>query len=87
VESVGLEVELLMVLYMDNQAMVDLANGWSIAGQTCHMDTPVWFIHELKEQGVLKIEWIRGKENEVDMFTKNLPCKLFEKHLSNYCTG
>jgi hypothetical protein len=32
-ESVSLEVELPMVLYMDNQAAVDLANGWSIAGR------------------------------------------------------
>lgn len=52
VESVGLEVELPMVLYMDNQAAVDLANGWSVAGRTRHMDTPIWFIRELKEQGV-----------------------------------
>jgi hypothetical protein len=56
VKSVRLEVELLMVLYMDNQAAVDLANGWSsIAGRMHHMDTSLWFIRELKEQGVLKI--------------------------------
>jgi hypothetical protein len=87
VESIGLEVELPMVLYMDNQAAVDLANGWSIAGRTRHMETPIWFIRELKEQGVLKIEWISGDTNESDMFTKNLPFNLFEKHMKNFCTG
>ena len=87
VESVGLAIELPMVLYMDNQAAVDLANGWSISGRTHHMDTPIWFIRELNEQGILKIEWISGEKNESDIFTKNLPHKLFEKHMRNYCTG
>jgi Reverse transcriptase (RNA-dependent DNA polymerase). len=87
VESVGIKVKLPMVLFMDNQAAVDLANGWSIAGRTRHMDTPTWFIRELKEQGILRIEWIAGETKEADMYTKNLPGKLFEKHMRKFCTG
>ena len=34
----------------------------------------------LKEQSIFIVRWIAGAENEVDLFTKNVPRKLFEKH-------
>ena len=32
--SLGLKVELSMLLEMDNKGAVDLANNWSVGGQT-----------------------------------------------------
>ena len=84
-ESMGLEVELPMVLRLDNKGAVDLANGWSIAGRTRHIDTRQWFLRELKAEGILKIEWIKGEENPADLFTKNLPGKDYERHAKTFC--
>ena len=83
-ESLGLQVELPMVLYMDNKGGVDIFNSWSIAGNTRAISVRFAFIRELKEAGVLKIEWIEGKKNSADLFTKNLSGPDYEKHVSEY---
>jgi hypothetical protein len=55
-ESLGLKVKLLMVLEMDNQGAVYLANNWSIRGRTRHTDVRWVFLQELKEAGMLVIK-------------------------------
>ena len=54
-ESLELEVELPMVLEMDNSGAVDIANSWSVGGRMCHVDVRNYFLHELKDQGLLAI--------------------------------
>jgi len=36
--SLGLLVELPMILEIDNKGAVDMANNWSVGGRTKHMD-------------------------------------------------
>ena len=57
-KSLELEVKLPMVLEMDNKGAVDLANNWSMGGRTRHMDVYNYFLHELKEQGLLIIKHV-----------------------------
>eukprot|EP00957_Ditylum_brightwellii_P136724 10426340-Ditylum_brightwellii.AAC.2 len=59
-ESMGLKVELPMVIYIDNSGAVDLANNWCTGGRTRHMETRMFFLRDLKESGVLEIKWLRG---------------------------
>jgi hypothetical protein len=61
-----------MVLEMDNQEEVYLANNWSFGGRTRHIDAQSVFLRELKGAGVLVIQLIAGAANEADIFTKNL---------------
>ena len=49
VESVGLQVELPMILEVDNQGAVDLANNWSAGRRTRHVDVQQNFLRELKK--------------------------------------
>jgi hypothetical protein len=70
-KSLGLWVRLPMVLEMDNQGAVYLANNWGIRGRTRHIDVRSVFLRELKEACVLVIKWIAGAVNEADIFTKN----------------
>jgi hypothetical protein len=83
-ESLGLQVQLPMVLEIDNKGTVDLINNWSVGGRTRHVETRQLFLRGLKEQGIFIVRWIAGAENEVDLFTKNLPSKLFGKHRVKY---
>ncbi len=46
-ESMGLKVKLPMILEMDNKKAVDLANNWSVGGQTRHVDVRQCFLREL----------------------------------------
>ena len=77
----GLKVKLPMLLEMDNKGAVDLANNWSVSGQTRHVDVRQCFLRELKikESKIMDIRWVKGSENDADMFTKNLDGPAFEK--------
>ena len=44
-----------------------------------------YFLCELKEQGIIRTEWLSGKENSSDLFTKNLAGLTFEQHSQVYC--
>ena len=79
--SMGLQVELPMVLEMDNKGAVDLANNWSVGGRTRHVDVRNYFLRELKDEGVLSIKHVSGEDNEADIFTKNTSGPVFEKHI------
>ncbi len=78
-ESMGLKVKLPMLLKMDNTGAVDLANNWSVGGGTRHVDVQQFFLRELKETKIMDICWIKGSENDTDVFTKNLDGPAFEK--------
>ena len=84
-ESVGLKVELPMRLMVDNKGAVDLANNWSISGRTRHMEVRQYFLRDLKDEGLIIAEWISGDEMSSDLFTKNLPGSVFNKHTKVFC--
>jgi hypothetical protein len=85
-ESLNLKAKLPMVIEIDNKGAVDLINGWSTAGGTKHIDVRLMYLRELKEQGIIRIEWIPTDENESDIFTKNVDISTFEKHRQQFCS-
>ena len=84
-EGMELKVQQPMYLNCDNKAVVDIANGWSVGGRTRHVQCRQYFLRQLKENNVLKLKWIPGTENCADLFTKNLPGPLFNKHIKKFC--
>jgi hypothetical protein len=87
-ESLGLMVKLPMVLEMDSQGAVYLANKWSVGGRTRHIDVQsVFLVRELKEARVLVIKWIAGAVNEADIFTKNLDGPAFQQYTRVFTGG
>lgn len=78
VTSLGLTVELPMILYVDNKGAVDLANNWSVGGRTRHMDVKQNYLRELKEAGFLIVKWKSGDELTPDIGTKNTQGAIFE---------
>jgi hypothetical protein len=86
-ESPGLKVKLPMVLEMNNQGAVYLANNWSVGGRTRHIGIRSVFLRELKEAGVRVIKWIVGADNEADIFTKNLDGTTFQQYIRVFTGG
>ena len=84
-ESMGLKVQLPMILKIDNKGAVDLANSWSVRGCTRHMDCRVNYLRELKEQGIILCQWTSSETMASDMFTKNLGGTLFHRFMKVYC--
>jgi hypothetical protein len=71
-ESLGHKVKLPMVLEMENQGAVYLANNWSVGGRTSHIDVRSVFLQELKEAEILLIMWIVGTTNKADIIHQYL---------------
>ena len=82
--SVGLSVDLSMVIEIDNQGAVHLANNWSVGGRTRHVDIQNYFLQELKDNGMLVIRHVPGVDNDADIFTKNTTEAIFEKHIRRF---
>ena len=75
-----------MIVKSGNKGSIDLCNSWTFGGRTKHVDARYYFLHKLKEEGVIVFEWIPGKRNTSNLFTKNLPNTLFTTHAGCYCT-
>jgi hypothetical protein len=71
-ESIGLKVELPMILEMDNKGAVNLVNSFSVGGHTRNINIKQCFLRELKEAKVLVVKWIPGSENEADTSQRTL---------------
>jgi hypothetical protein len=84
-ESIGLKVKLAMILQMDNKGAVDLANSWAAAGRTRHIATSVCYLKELKEQGLILVEWVSNKAMSSNIFTKNVGGADYHRHVETYC--
>ena len=59
VESMGLEVELPMTLYIDNTGAIDLAESWSTTGKTKYIDVRFHYLREMNEQGMIQIKFVK----------------------------
>jgi hypothetical protein len=84
VESLGLHVQLPMILEVDNKGAVDLVNNYHVGGRTRHVETRQYFMRQLKEETIIKVIWTPGELNSSDLYTKNLARADFEKRTKAY---
>jgi hypothetical protein len=69
--SVGLKVKLPMKLEIDNRGTVDFIHNNSVGGRTIQVEVKQYFLHELKEAGLIICESCKGEDMSSDIFTKN----------------
>ena len=81
--SLGLQVELLMLLETDNKGAVVLTNNWSVGGRTCLVDARYHFLRDLKDEGLLIVRHVPGDKNDADIFTKNMTA-YFSEAFANF---
>jgi hypothetical protein len=48
IESLGLQVQLPMILEVENKCAVDLVTNYSVGGRTHHVETRQYFLRQLK---------------------------------------
>jgi hypothetical protein len=80
IKSMGLELQMHMILYVDNTGAIYLANNYSTGQRTKHIDIRAHFVRELIVDELLRIVFIKSEDNDADIFTKNVSEELFEKH-------
>ena len=79
-----MKVKKPIILWVDNKEAVDIMQNWNVGGRIRHVNVRMYFLRKLKEEGTIVTKWIKGEENTSDIFTKNLPRKPFEKHISKF---
>jgi hypothetical protein len=83
-ESMQLKVKLPMILEIDNKGFVDFTQSWSTGGRMRHIDCRYYFLRELREKNIIKVNWISSENHSADIFTKNTDTKTFERHAATY---
>jgi hypothetical protein len=59
-------VKLAMTNKVDNKGAKDLVNNCIIGGRTRHFGVRLNYLCELKEDGVIQVDWIRSEEIHSD---------------------
>jgi hypothetical protein len=83
IESMNLNVKLPMTIKVDNKGGKDLVNNRSIGGRTRHVGVRLNYLRELKEAGIIQVDWIRSEENVADILAK-IYWQLFFKNMESH---
>ena len=83
-ESMGLKVELPMMVECDNKGAVDLVNGHGVSENTKHIDVRILHVRDFKDKGFIIVKWTPTESNEADIGTKNTSYATFTKHLPRF---
>jgi hypothetical protein len=83
-ESIGIEVQLPVLVHVNNVGAIFMAENASATSRTCHVDARYHFVREYVEDGIIKIIFVRSGLNRADGFTKNTSGEVYEKHKETY---
>ena len=68
------------MLEIGNKGAADLCSSWPAGGRTRHISVKQYFLRDLKEAGIVRIIHKAGALMTSDIFTKNTPRDIFERH-------
>ena len=78
--SMGIKVKLPIVIRVDNIGAIFMSGNVMVSPRTKHVDVRYHFVREFVYEGFIKVIFVRSTENDADLFNKNLPGALHEKH-------
>ena len=79
-QTMNIEVELPITVYVDNVGAIWLSNNHTTSDRTKHIDIRTSFVKEYQEDGKIIIKFVKSEENEADIFTKNTTIVIFSNH-------
>jgi len=82
--SIGIEVEMPIVVHVDNVGAIFMAENVSTSGRTKHVDIRYHYVREFIEDGFIRIVFVRTKLNKADMFTKNVVGDIHNAHSKSF---
>jgi hypothetical protein len=75
----GIPLKLPVRVWVDNQGAIFMTENKTSASRTRHMDTRWWYVMDMQtEQGLIKVGFIRTKENVSDLGTKNVDTATYD---------
>ena len=82
-KTMNIEVELPITVHVDNVGAIWLSNNRTTSDRTKHIDIRTSFLKEYQEDGNIINNFVKSKENEADIFTKNTINVVFCNHQRN----
>jgi len=75
-----IDVERPVKVHVDNIGAIFLAENQNTSDRTKHVDICFHFICQHIQERTVKVEFVKSRENDVDLFTKNVNGETFEEH-------
>ena len=79
-QTMNIEVELPITVYVDNVGAIWLSNNGKTRDRTKHIDIRTSFVKEYQEDEKIIIKFVKSEDNEADVFTKNTTNIIFQRH-------
>ena len=79
-QTMNIEVELPITVYVDNIGAIWLSNNMTTSDRTKHIDIRTSFVKEYQEDWKIIIKFVKSEDNEADIFTKNTTNVFFQNH-------
>ena len=79
-EFLGLELERPVKIHCDNVGAIFMGNNAKASLRTKHIDVRYHFIREYIVDGTVEIIFVPSKNNDADIFTKNMGKETRKKH-------
>ena len=77
----GVKVQLPVDVRIDNVGAIFMSENVTSTTRTRHMDARYWWITDMQDEGMIKVDFVSTKENISDIGTKNVTGEVLEKHL------
>ena len=68
------------MIKVDNAGAIFLANNQGLGQRTKHVQTSYHFVREYSGEGIPKIVYVKGEDNDADIMTKNTDRNTFWRH-------
>ena len=82
-QTMNIDVELPITVYVDNVGAIWLSNNRTTIDRTKHIDIRTSFVEEYQVDGKLIIKFVKSEDNKADIFTKNTTHIIFQNHQKN----
>ena len=79
-QTMHIEVELPITVYVDNVGAIWLSNNRTTSDRTKHIDIRTSFVKEYQEDGKIIIQFVKSEDNEADILTKNKTNVIVHNH-------
>jgi hypothetical protein len=80
--SMGVKVNLPIIVHVDNVGALFIGTNVTVSQRSKRIDIRYHFVREYVQDGFIHIIFVRTKDNDADIFTKNLLGDLHSRHAS-----
>jgi Reverse transcriptase (RNA-dependent DNA polymerase) len=80
----GIPVKLPVQVKVDNMGAIYMTENSTSSSRTRHIDTRYFFVKDMQNDGLCKVDFVRSGDNVSDIATKNVTGEVHDSHLEKY---